>query len=198
MSRGRSVLLRKTLTLCRLSLLQNSHLTSVTPNIIVHSNGGLRYDESASSEESHQLTLNYSVTGLLEISVTFSSHVCSKTTVTQYHCETVLLTFFYSVSTFSTARGVLTGVSVSGTTLIIQSRDCIASPETYRIVATFTNTSTELVNVSFNSTIEHDIGDEVIPDTQYSITVVLVETTSDTVIDEKTTTFTAPSGPEPG
>ena len=185
---------RKTLKLCRLSLLQNSHLTSVTPNIIVQSNGGLHYDESASSEESHQLTLSYSVTGQLEISVTFSSHVCSKTTVTQYHCETVLLTFLCSMSTFSTARGVLTGVSVSGTTLIIQSRDCIASPENYRIVATFTNTSTELVNVSFNSAIEHDVGDEVNPDTQYSITVVLVETTSNTVIDERLITFTTPSG----
>ena len=99
--------------------------------------------------------------------------------------------------TFSTARGVLTSVSVSGTTLIIQSRDCIASPENYMIVATFTDTSTELVNVSFNSTIEHDVGDDVMPDTQYSITVVLVETTSNTVIDERTS-FITPSGPEPG
>ena len=97
--------------------------------------------------------------------------------------------------TFSTARGVLTSVSVSGTTLIIQSRDCIASPENYRIVATFTDTSTELVNVFFTSIIEHDVGDEVMPDTQYSITVVLVETTSNTVIDERTTSFTTPSQP---
>ena len=100
--------------------------------------------------------------------------------------------------TFSSARGVLTGVSVSGTTLIIQSRDCIASPENYRIVATFTDASTELVNISFNSTIEHDVVDEVMPNTQYSITVVLVETTSNTVIDERTTSFTTPSEPEPG
>ena len=99
------------------------------------------------------------------------------------------------MSTFSTARGVLTNVSMSGTTLIIQSRDCIASPENCRIVAAFTDTSTELVNVPFNSTIEHDVGDEVMPDTQYSITVVLVETTSNTVIDERTTSFTTPSQP---
>ena len=99
--------------------------------------------------------------------------------------------------TFSTARGVLTSVSVSGTTLIIQSRDCIASPENYRIVATFTDTSTELVNVSFNSTIEHDVGDDVMPEIQYTITVALVETTSNTVIDEQITSFTTPSEPHP-
>ena len=90
---------------------------------------------------------------------------------------------------------MLTSVSVSGTTLIIQSRDCIASPENYRIVATFTDTSNELVNVSFNSTIEHDVGDEVIPDAQYSITVILLETTSNTVIDERVTIFTTPFQP---
>ena len=90
---------------------------------------------------------------------------------------------------------MLTSVSVSGTTLIIQSRDCIASPENYRIIATFTDTSNELVNVPFNSTIEHDVGDEMIPDAQYSITVILLETTSNTVIDERKTIFTAPSQP---
>ena len=141
------------------------------------------------------------MTGLLEISVTFSSHICSKTTVTQYHGKTMMSCVPLSLSlmvTFCTARGVLTSVSMNGTTLIIQSRDCIASPENYRIVATFTDTSTELVNVTFNSTIEHDVGDEVMPNTQYSITVVLVETTSNTVIDERTTSLTTPSEPEPG
>ena len=141
------------------------------------------------------------MTGLLEISVTFSSHVhiCSKTTVTQYYGKTVISCVPLSLMiTFCTARAVLTGVSVSGTTLIIQSRDCIGSPENYRIVATFTDTSTELVNISFNSTIEHDVGDDVMPATQYSITIVLVETTSNTVIDERTTSFTTPSEPEPG
>ena len=69
--------------------------------------------------------------------------------------------------------------------LFIESRDCIASPENYRIVVTSTDTpSTELVNVSFSPTIEHDVGDVVRPNTQYTITVVLVETTSNTIVEE--------------
>ena len=112
---------------------------SAITKIIVWSNKDFRYD---GIDESYLLILNYSVTGLLEISVTFSSHVCSKTVIS---CVSLSL-----MVTFCTARAVLTGVSVNGTTLIIQSRDCIASPENYRIIATFTNTSTELVNVSFN------------------------------------------------
>ena len=59
--------------------------------IIVWSKKCFRYDEIASSDESHLLILDYSVTGLLEISVTFFSDVCSKTTVTQYHGKTVFL-----------------------------------------------------------------------------------------------------------
>ena len=61
-------------------------------NITVRSREGFHTDEMASLG-SHQLRLNYSVTGLLEISVIFSSHVCSKTTVTQYHGKSVLLPF---------------------------------------------------------------------------------------------------------
>ena len=83
------------------------------------------------------------------------------------------------------------------TTLIIESRDCIGSGEEYRIVATFTNTSTELVNVPFTSIIEHDLGDRVMDNTEYSITVRVVDMTSATVIDERTVTFTTPP-PEPG
>ena len=94
-------------------------------------------------------------------------------------------------------EGVLTSVSVSSTTLIIESRDCIGSGEKYRIVATFTNTSTELVNVPFTSIIEHDLGDRVMDNTNYSITVRVVDMTSATVIGERTVTFTTPH-PEPG
>ena len=67
-------------------------------SIIVHSSEDLHYDDITSSEESHLLILNYSVTGLLEISVTFSSHVCSKTIVTQYHGKTVISCVPHSLS----------------------------------------------------------------------------------------------------
>ena len=40
--------------------------------------------EKASSEVFHLLNLNYSVTGLLEISVTFSSAVCEKSSTIEY------------------------------------------------------------------------------------------------------------------
>ena len=49
--------------------------------------------ESAFSEQLHTLILNYSLTGLLEIAVTFSSGVCNKTSVTQYHGKTVVWSF---------------------------------------------------------------------------------------------------------
>ena len=159
--------------------------------------------ESAFSEGSdryHTLKLNYSVTGLLEIAVTFTSSMCNKTSVTQYHGKTVVWSFLCAAfSSFShwTVEGVLTSVSVSSTTLIIGSRDCIGSGEEYRIVATFTNTSTELVSVSFTSIIEHDLGDRVMDNTEYSITVRVVDMTSGTVIDEKTVMFTTPPSETP-
>ena len=40
--------------------------------------------EKASSEVFHLLDLNYSVTGLLEISVTFNSGACEKTSAIEY------------------------------------------------------------------------------------------------------------------
>ena len=47
--------------------------------------------ERGKSEGYHTLRLNYSVTGLLlEIAVTFSSGVCNKTSVTQYHGKKVV------------------------------------------------------------------------------------------------------------
>ena len=139
------------------------------------------------------------MTGLLEIGVTFSSGVCKKTSVTQYHGKTVVWSFLCAIlSSFShcAVEGVLTCVSVSSTTLII---DSIGSGEEYRIVATFTNTSTELVNVPFTPIIEHDLGDRLMDNTEYSITVRVVDMTSGTVIDERTVMFTTPSEtlPEP-
>ena len=58
--------------------------------------------ERASSDRYHTLNLNYSVTGLLEIAVTFSSSVCNKTSVTQYHGKTVVWSFLCAtLSSFS-------------------------------------------------------------------------------------------------
>ena len=95
-------------------------------------------------------------------------------------------------------KGVLTDISLN-TSLIIESRDCIASPEDYTLVVSFNNTDTDLqqsVNISFNSTVVHDVGDMLMEDTVYLIIVVLVETTSNTVIDEMNTTIRTP--PQPG
>ena len=162
-----------------------------------NSSGDIHLEIVNAEFEEYLLNLSYSVTGLLEIAVTFSSSgVCNKTSVTQYHGKTVVWSFLcVTLSSFShwPVEGVLTGVSVSSTTLIIESRDCIGSGEEYRIVATFTNTSTELVNVPFTSIIEHDLGDRVMDNTEYSITVSVVDMTSGTVIDERTVMFTTPS-----
>ena len=86
---------------------------------------------------------------------------------------------------------MLTGVSLRDRSLlVIESRDCIARPENYRIVVTSTDMSlTQLVNVTFNQTIEHDVGGLVEPASQYTIRVELVETTSGVVIDERNYTI---------
>ena len=154
--------------------------------------GGTSHYERASSEDYHLLTLDYSETGPVEIAVTFSSAVCNKTTVTHYLGKTVFLScgVCHSLHIYSAVERVLTSVSLRSRTLVIESRDCIASPENYRIVVTSTDTpSTELVNVSFSPTIEHDVGDVVRPNTQYTIRVQIVETTSGAVIDHNTTTI---------
>jgi hypothetical protein len=132
------------------------------------------HSKRASSEGFYLLKLENPRTGQLKIGVTFSSVVCSKTTVVHYLVE-----------------GVLKSVSLNSTTLVIESRDCIASPENYRIVATSTEPLpvTELVNVSFSPVIEHDVGDVVMPNTQYSIRVVVVHTSSGTIINERNTTI---------
>ena len=157
----------------------------------VTSSGATHY-ERGSSEDSHLLTLDYSETGPVEIAVTFSSAVCNKTTVTHYLGKTVFLScgVCHSLHIYSAVEGVLTSVLLRSRTLVIESRDCIASPENYRIVVTSTDTpSTELVNVSFSPTIEHDVGDVVRPNTQYTIRVQIVEATSGAVIDEMTATI---------
>ena len=157
----------------------------------VHSSGATHY-ERGSSEDSHLLTLDYSETGPVEIAVIFSSAVCNKTTVTHYLSKTVFLScgVCHSLHIYSAVEEVLTSVPLRSRTLVIESRDCIASPENYRIVVTSTDTpSTELVNVSFSPTIEHDVGDVVRPNTHYTIRVEIIEITSDTIIDHNTTTI---------
>ena len=162
----------------------------MTTTISWHGVNNSEIIERGSSEDSHLLTLDYSETGPVEIAVTFSSAVCNKTTVTHYLGKTVFLScgVCHSLHIYSAVEGVLTSVSLRSRTLVIVSRDCIASPENYRIVITSTDTpSTELVNVSFSPTIEHDVGDVVRPNTQYTIRVEIVEITSGAVIDERTT-----------
>ena len=54
-----------------------------TVTIRVQNSGGILY-ENTSTEDFLLLDLNYSVTGLLEITVTFSSDTCEKSSVIKY------------------------------------------------------------------------------------------------------------------
>ena len=72
-------------------------------------------------------------------------------------------------------------------TLVIESIDCVGDRENYRTIIA---TPTKLVNVSFNATVEYNVG-EVSPGDV--ITVKLVETTSNTIIDEMTYTIMYPT-----
>ena len=128
----------------------------------------------------------------MEIAITVSSKVCNKTTVTNYSSKTnVLHEYYFHNFLCIIVERVLTGVSLRDKSLlVIESRDCIARPENYRIVVTSTDmTLTQLVNVSFNQTIEHDVGGLVEPASQYTIRVELVETTSGVAIDERNYTI---------
>ena len=87
----------------------------------------------------------------------------------------------------STVEGVLTSVYLRSRTLVIESRDCISSPQNYRIIIATPPTTT---NVSFNTTVEHYLED-VNPGT--IVTVQLVETTSNTIIDERSYTIPYPT-----
>ena len=85
---------------------------------------------------------------------------------------------------------MITDVSFSSAdrTLIIQSRDCIASPEDYSVVVHYINTQNEVeqtaLNVSFNTTVVIGLGDELVPNTLYNFTARIVESKSGVVIDE--------------
>ena len=161
-------------------------MTSVTTIISwhgVHSSGATHY-ERGSSEDSHLLALDYSETGQVEIAVTFSSAVCNKTTVTHYLGKTVFLScgVCHSLHIYSAVEGVLTSVSLRSRTLVIESRDCIASPENYTLIIMATPTSS--VNVSFNTTVEYDLLVNL-----STIRIMLVEEVSGATIDEKNYTI---------
>ena len=67
-------------------IFQNSHLSSVNQIISWHSasmNDIIHYE----NDSYYLLTIDYNETGPLEIAVTFSSNVCSKTTVIQYNSK---------------------------------------------------------------------------------------------------------------
>ena len=61
-------------------------MTSQTPTISWRRVQNKHY-EKASSKDYHQLQLNHSVTGLLEINVTFSNSACEKSNTVQYTGE---------------------------------------------------------------------------------------------------------------
>ena len=123
------------------------------------------------------------------------NQVSFPTMVRKLHFPFCLISFI-----FISVERVLSRISFisTNTTLIVQSRDCIDSPENYTLVVTFTNNLTESLNISFNAFIVCDVGDviKLMADTVYIISVVLVETTSDTVIDEMN--MTIKTLPEPG
>ena len=67
-------------------IFQNGHLSSVNQIISCHSssmNDIIHYE----NDSYYLLTIDYNETGPLEIAVTFSNNVCSKTTVIQYNSK---------------------------------------------------------------------------------------------------------------
>ena len=99
---------------------------------------------------------------------------------------------------FNIVSNILISVELNSTSfLIIESRDCIASPENYSIVVTINDTDTKLVNVTFNSNIQYDVGDQLMPNIQYIIRTVIIERNSSTVIDENITVITYSTSTDP-
>ena len=184
------------------------------------SSGVTHYDTLTGSEDSYPLIVDYSETGPVAIAVTLSSHDCSTTSFTEYfgrfmiqlhfcskhpfpytcyvhthkQMQTCSCTHTHTHTWFCSVERVLTGVSLKDKSLlVIESRDCIASPEhyTYRILVASTNTqpTTELVTTYISPIIEHDVGDLLEPGAQYTVRVELLETTSGITIDVINTTI---------
>ena len=180
-------------------IFQSSHLSSVNQIISWHSasmNDIIHYE----NDSYYLLTIDYNETGPLEIAVTFSNDVSSKTTVIQYNSKSLVYIVIIKYVYIIIIRSILISVELNSTSfLIIESRDCIASPENYSIVVTINDTDTKLLNVTFNSNIQYDVGDQLMPNIQYIIRTVIIEMTSSTVIDENITiimysTSTDPTG----
>ena len=181
-------------------IFQNSHLSSVNQIISWHSssmNDIIHYE----NDSYYLLTIDYNETGPLEIAVTFSSNVCNKTTVIQYNSKSLVDIVIIKIILYNIiVSSILISVELNFTSfLIIESRDCIASPENYSIVVTINDTDTKQLNVTFNSNIQYDVGDQLMPNIQYIIRTVIIERTSSTVIDENITiimysTSTDPTG----
>ena len=76
--------------------------------------------------------------------------------------------------------------------LIIESRDCIATPKEYSIVVTITDIDIDteyFVTFNFNTSIECCVGNYVNSNNQYRIKTEIVEKKSSTVIDENITYY---------
>ena len=86
----------------------------------------------------------------------------------------------------STVEGVLTSVYPRSRTLVIESKDCVSSPQNYRIRISSFDTPTLLVVLLFNTIVEFDFGDVM---SLKHIRVELFEILSNTTIDEMDTTI---------
>ena len=140
-------------------------------------------DIHCGSEESHLLTIDYSETGPLEISVTFSRDDCNKTTIAHTSGKWSIVSLLIA-QLICTVGGILANVTLSSRILAVESRDCIARSEYYSIVITITNTYTGLnqtVNIPFNTTVQYPLVDDLTP---LLIRVNIVYTPSNTIIDE--------------
>ena len=72
-------------------------MTSQTPTVSWHrvQDSEDKHYEKADSKEHHQLHLNHSITGMLEIDITFSNSACEKSNAVKYNSE--LLSIFYAL-----------------------------------------------------------------------------------------------------
>ena len=140
-------------------------------------------DIHCGSEESHLLTIDYSETGPLEISVTFSRDDCNKTTIAHTSGKWSIVSLLIA-QLICTVGGILANVTLSSRILAVESRDCIARSELYSIVIIITNMDTGLnqtVNIPFNTTVQYPLVDDLTP---LLIRVNIVYTPSNTIIDE--------------
>ena len=118
-------------------------------------------------------------------------------------CYSVIVLVSYNYVLFlSVVKRVITDVSFSpaNRALIIQSRDCIASPEDYSVVVHYINAQNGVeqtsLNVSFNTTVVIGLGDELVRNTLYSFSARIFERKSSVVVDEMSITVKTPQYPD--